>query len=187
MEIFLVRHTKVAVEESICYGQHDVPLSNSFEKELITIREKLPISSETPILSSPLTRCLQLAKALNSANVKVDKRLLEINFGEFEMMEWEQIKRTYNELFQDYVNSTPPGGESYMDLYKRVVKFYKELISNRLNVVILVTHAGVIRSILAYILKIPLEKAFSLQISYGGVSKVTIHSEEYIDIDYVNK
>ena len=31
MEIYVVRHTKVAIDKGICYGQTDAPLADSFQ------------------------------------------------------------------------------------------------------------------------------------------------------------
>ncbi len=41
MTIYLIRHTKVAVKPGICYGQSDVGLADSFNKEAKIIQDKI--------------------------------------------------------------------------------------------------------------------------------------------------
>ena len=62
MEIHLVRHTTVAIEKGICYGQADIPVSATFESEanalaaflflanttLTTTKEQLSATSNIP-------------------------------------------------------------------------------------------------------------------------------------------
>ena len=33
MQLYLIRHTSVAIEQGICYGQSDIKLSESFEED----------------------------------------------------------------------------------------------------------------------------------------------------------
>jgi len=42
MEVYIIRHTKVAVENGICYGQTDVALADSFQEELAVLKSQLP-------------------------------------------------------------------------------------------------------------------------------------------------
>ena len=42
MEVFVVRHTTVAVLKEFCYGQTDVALSDTFESEWTALKDQLP-------------------------------------------------------------------------------------------------------------------------------------------------
>ena len=91
----------------------------------------------------------------------------------------------------DFVNFRCPNGESYLDLYKRATDFFEELVKKNYKNVGIITHGGFIRSILSYILEIPLKKSFSIQIYYGSVSKIVLsqdnNSNSYITVEYINK
>jgi alpha-ribazole phosphatase len=75
---------------------------------------------------------------------------------------------------KDFVHVTVPNGESYIDLKKRVSKFYTEVLKNESEQIVIVTHAGVIRSLLAQLTNTPLEKSFDIKVIYGQISKITI-------------
>jgi len=71
----------------------------------------------------------------------------------------------------DRINTCIPGGESYQQLYHRVVQFFENL--PRSGAVAVVAHGGVIRSILAYIENMALQDSFeNFSIRYGCVVQV---------------
>ena len=170
MEVFLIRHTAPKIDKGICYGQTDLPLRENFEAELQEVRKLLP-NEINQVYSSPLARCVILAKELDSGYIP-DERLMELNFGEWEMKRWNEIPK--NELdpwMKDYETTAPPKGESMQQLSDRVIQFYKELVSNHSDDrIALITHHGVIRSLYAHINGLSLSESFSsIQVAYGGV------------------
>lgn len=175
VEIYLIRHTTVEVSLEVTYGQTDVGLAPTFKEEFETLKAKIPDPSELIFISSPLKRCRQLTEYLCKDQFILDDRLKEIYLGDWEMTQWKFIEQN---LFLgwkgDFVNQKSPNGESYKDLYIRSVEFYQELIKKEYQKVALVTHMGVIRAIIAHILNMPVDKAFSLKLEYGGVSKIQL-------------
>src|SRR5690606_37382738 len=89
MEIYVVRHTKVAVNKGICYGQTDVALADSFQEELAVLKNHLPNDFDQ-LFSSPLSRCKTLAEPFSS-EIIFDDRLKEMHFGDWEMKTWNDI------------------------------------------------------------------------------------------------
>jgi alpha-ribazole phosphatase len=178
MEIYLVRHTITIADKTVCYGQADIPADiNQFNLSLSGILLKLPESIET-IFSSPLIRCSFLTKELvkqkyPAAAVKYDNRIKELNFGDWEMKKWDEINQTdLQKWMNNFTVEKVPGGESNTDLHERVVSFWNEIIKRNKNCCI-VTHAGVIRSILSIINKSELQNAFTLYpVKYGAVIKI---------------
>jgi len=187
MEIYLIRHTRVGIETGICYGQTDVPLADSFAEEFETLQSKLPAFNSCAIYSSPLSRCRRLAERLNAGSVEFDPRLMELNFGSWELKRWDDIGAGELKVWTaDFVNLCCPGGESYREQFQRAVAFWKELCQTPRELVLVVTHAGLIRALLAYLLDIPLEKSLWLGIDYGSVTKIHLLDEAPI-IDYINR
>ena len=170
-------------------------LADSFLEEVQQIKNQLPNFTETVlIITSPLQRCLQLAQQLsfNQDNcIIVDKRLLELNFGEWEMQKWQEIdSHLLQEWMNDYVHLAPPQGESYQALLIRCQAFWKYLLKLPFSNVLVITHAGVIRALIAHLLEIPLKNAFAIQIDYGSVSKIKYHQDattNWITIEYLNR
>ena len=95
MNIYLIRHTKPAVESKICYGQTDLPVDASFPQELARIKSIIPQKFDV-IFTSPLQRCKTLAHNLNADRIIEDNDLMEINFGDWEMKPYTEI--TFNEF-----------------------------------------------------------------------------------------
>ncbi|MFX1370318.1 MAG: alpha-ribazole phosphatase [Promethearchaeota archaeon] len=192
MDIYLIRHTNVKLDNDVCYGQSDVDIADSFEHELKELKKKLPFSPQMVFYSSPLKRCTLLSEKLSTTTPIIDKRLLEMDFGEWELKKWNLINRVkFQEWTKDFINKPCPNGESFLDLYRRSCRFFEDIIEKGHKKVGIITHSGVIRSILSYLLKIPLKSSFKLQIGYGKVSKINLNqSKDYsliINIEYVNK
>lgn len=170
MDIYLVRHTTPKIEKGICYGQSDLDLADNYSEEFKAVLNKIPKKNNYQVISSPLKRCDLLANAFETSIV-YDERLKELNFGDWELMPWNDIpKEKIDPWMKDFVKVQVPNGESYVQLAARVTSFLKDLIASEDNKnTIIVSHAGPIRALLAGILDIPLEKSFSINIQYGDV------------------
>lgn len=147
MEVYLIRHTTPAIEKGICYGQSDIPLAASFEEEWSDIRQKLP-STIDKIFTSPLLRCTELSSKLSQhfqIEAKSDNRLMEMNFGEWEMKKWDEIdQQKLKTWMNDYLNQACPNGESYKDVQHRLKNFTAENLRDNQRYLI-VTHGGIIK------------------------------------------
>lgn len=178
MEIYLVRHTETACEKGICYGQSDVDLAEPFDSVFENIVSQLP--SESIVFSSPLKRCVLLAKYLQNniktISYKEDKRLMEMNFGDWEMKNWNDIlPEQLNPWMEDFVNVPASNGESFVELHQRVEDFLADLTSKKINKpIIVVCHAGIIRSFLCHQSALPLKDAFQNKVDFGEVIKIHI-------------
>jgi alpha-ribazole phosphatase len=188
MEIYLIRHTELSISKSVCYGQSEIPLADTFEKEKKRLLQKLQkIIQQYPfVYSSPSLRCLYLAECF-SEKIKTDVRLQELDFGEWEMKKWEEINQEdLNIWMNDFVNQRAGDGESFIELYKRSTDFFKEILEIDIpNPVLIFTHAGVIRSLLCYVLGVPLQNAFRLSVDYGSVSKISFQQQQFT-VHFIN-
>lgn len=188
MNIYLIRHTTPDIELVYCYGQSDLDIKDTFESEVDRIKSILPKFDNLKIFSSPLKRCVKLAKALGLGDVHFDDRLKELDYGDWEMKRWEDIDKEALDYFvEDFVSRQVPGGESYQQMCDRVMVFLNRLIKkNESENIILVSHGGTIRAILAYILEMPLINLFRMNIDFGGVVKLS-EKDGKIKIVYINR
>ncbi|MFZ2450805.1 MAG: alpha-ribazole phosphatase [Methylovulum miyakonense] len=187
MDIYLIRHSKTAAPTGLCYGRTDIALDAGFAGELAKIRAKLPdLPPDCPVFCSPLSRCLQLAECLSN-NVQCDERLLEINFGDWENIPFDMIETEALRHWADnFVHIAPPNGESFTDLYRRAGDFWRDLTQTDVPQVVVVTHAGTIRALLAQVLALPLANAFQFRIALGSVHKLH-YTPAYTYIDTLNQ
>lgn len=100
---------------------------------------------------------------------------MELNFGYWEMKKWSEINpQELKTWMNNFTNGKVPGGESNLDLHRRVSDFWN-IVIERDNDCCIVTHAGVIRSILTIVNQSDLKDAFSLYaIKYGEVIKIQL-------------
>jgi alpha-ribazole phosphatase len=186
MEIYVIRHTATATPQGLCYGQTDVSLAENYPQDFEKIQCKIPRYDEkTVFFSSPLLRCRQLADFL-SPHVQYDSRLLEMNFGLWENQLFEALNpialRAWTENF---VEISAPQGENFQAVYQRVGEFWEDLLRMSASQVFIITHAGVIRALLAHILQLPLQKAFQFRVDYGSVHKFQ-RKTDFTYIDFLN-
>jgi alpha-ribazole phosphatase len=177
MEIYLVRHTETICEKGICYGQSDVDIAAPFDEIFDRIISELP--SQALIFSSPLKRCSILAKDIqkntNAISYQEDDRLKEMNFGDWELKPWDEIPpEELNPWMEDFVNIPVSNGESFTELHSRVGAFLTEQISDLKHPVIIVAHAGIIRSILCHQTSLPLKEAFQNKVDFGEVIRIEL-------------
>lgn len=169
-----MRHTSVAIEKGVCYGQLDVDLKDTFEQEAQAIVDQLPNDFDV-VISSPLSRCTKLAQTFSQKEIQQDARLMEVNFGAWEGMPWDDIDPSQlNKWMADFVDERPPQGESASDLYRRVADFMDALRSSAADKALIVAHAGSIRAIVAYILDFPIGNMFRVQLDYGSIVRIKL-------------
>ena len=182
MNLTLVRHTSLDLGSSICYGQSDVDVSAEFNAERQVLQTKLAKFTFDAIYTSPLQRCHKLAKALCADaslgfaenEIQLDDRLKELHFGDWEMQPWNAISReTFDIWANDYVHLAPPNGETFSQLHARTKEFLAE-VSNHSHGknILVITHGGFIRSLVAEVLNMSLQDIFKLSIDYASVTQL---------------
>ncbi|MEQ1796304.1 MAG: alpha-ribazole phosphatase family protein [Lacibacter sp.] len=180
MEIYLIRHTTPAAEKGTCYGQADLDVTESFYAEAEIIKQHLPAGIQT-VYASPLQRCSKLAQHLfPSYSISFHDELKEIHCGEWELQKWNDIpQELVMPWMNDFVNIRIPGGESYLDLFARTTHFFEEVADKKENAAI-VSHGGVMRSILSHLTNTALIESFNMfKLQYGCVIKLKEGADAY--------
>jgi len=130
--------------------------------ESISTREKnfiVPISPKV-IYGSNLKRCKETAQLyFPEATFIADENLRELNFGDFEMKSYEELKSL--SVYRDWIDNpqltTPPNGESYQQFVQRVLASFQKIVSSDTEYTFVV-HGGVIRALLS--MYSPMEESF---------------------------
>ena len=168
MILHLIRHPRPLIEPGICYGRLDV--EGEFP-ELTAAHLRTELLAGLPVYSSPLRRCRELAGFLNP-RPEIDARLAEMNFGEWEGRAWDDIPRAEIDAWAaDVAGYAPPGGESPRQLQQRVLAFVAELWEPE---AVIVTHAGVIRVLMAHWQGLPPERWSELVFAYGSCTRLHV-------------
>lgn len=172
MQLYLIRHPPPEVAAGICYGRTDLALATDVGAVAMEIARRLPPG--IPVFSSPLRRCRELAMALDPAP-RIDARLVEMDFGEWEMTPWEGIQRTALEGWAaDPLGYRPPGGESVGELRARVRDFIAAARREGIARAALVTHAGVMKTLVGEVRALPERQWMALSFDYAGVVRIEL-------------
>ncbi len=174
MRLYLIRHPRPLIASGVCYGQLDIPAENP-ARAAAALCPQVPAG--LPLWTSPLRRCRDLAQALADAwaaagtpvaVLQHDTRLAEINFGLWEGRPWDAIPRAEIDAWAaDVGGYAPPGGESPGQLQVRVLDFFNRLPEQD---AVIVTHAGVIRSLLAADQGLPPERWCDLACDHASLT-----------------
>ena len=134
------------------------------------------------VVSSPLRRCAAFAASLAERHglpLEEAEGFREIGFGEWEGRTAQELMEVAPEalsrFWSDPRGHTPPGGEPFEAFAARVAAAWEGLLARQAGSrVLLVSHGGVIRLILAYILQMPLANLFRLEVPYASLSRIRV-------------
>lgn len=122
--------------------------------------------------------------SVSKSSVQINQDFKEINFGEWEGQSWQSIgQKNIEEWNNDLLNFTFPDGESARSFDRRVINAWQALQQKlaeqtQSQPVIIICHAGVIRSILSDFLQIPLQHSLTLQIDKMSVSSLNLFPKQ---------
>lgn len=146
MRLILIRHTRPAVADNVCYGATDVDVAPTFEDETARVVATLPAVER--LVTSPLRRCMRLAERIGAARglvPAVDERLREMDFGCWEGLPWEAVERAELDAWAaDFLHARPHGGESVRMVMERVGAALADIGRSGVSHA-LVTHGGIIK------------------------------------------
>jgi len=175
MIIYLIRHGETEWNHlRKMQGQMDIPL-NEYGIELAEkTAEGMKDIKFDRIFASPLVRAKKTAEiiAVNSGiEVETDDRLKEINFGEGEGSDINEVKaHPSHPLHNFFIHPDQfvpmDGGETFAQVQKRGLEFLKEVVfplEGSVENVAVVAHAAIIRSIMLHV------KDRELKDFWGGV------------------
>ena len=162
MNLYLIRHGRQS--SRLC--NVNVDLDENGHRQARLVGERLLPTEIDVVYSSDLYRAVQTAEEANrlwQVRHVIDARLREISYGDMEGMSDEDIAVTYaglNARRNLMIEDIPyPGGECAGDVVKRVMPVLEEIVQTDARQVAIVTHGGVIRSIVTYLLGMELAKS----------------------------
>ena len=137
------------------------------------------------IISSPLQRCSHFAvKLATQLELPVDRleALAEMDFGDWEGLELAKLQQTHPDQLKCFWSQpevfTPPQGESLIVFSDRVASAWQQLLdTHRGKQVLVITHGGVIRSLIGHCLKMPLTGLRHLSIPYACITEIHVHHQ----------
>ena len=154
MRIYLIRHGKTMANENWLYcGSTDLPLSENGLRELEEYKKtvRYPDISGCKVYTSGMLRTEQTLSVLyGEIPHKVDRRLREMDFGDFEMQDYEHLKEQPDYqawITGDNMANICPNGESGNMMVKRALEALKDIVCAKENAAVF-SHGGIIASVM---------------------------------------
>lgn len=180
---WLIRHGEPAEEaRHRCYGSLDVGLSEKGRAQMAQVAEYLKAEPVAAIYASPRSRALESARilaAVQSCPIAVVADLREIDFGDFEGLAYEEIEVRYPDLHQQWMETPTevrfPNGEIFSEMRDRVLRAYEAIQRERQGqTVAIVSHGGVNRILMAWVLQMPDNCIFRLAQDFAAINLLTL-------------
>lgn len=150
MRLLLVRHPRPEVAAGLCYGSTDVPANADETRRVHAALSEAGLPGGLPVYASPLQRCADLARLLAGDKVVFDMRLAEMAFGTWELRSWDDIGRDEVDTWNaDLLHYRPGGGESLLQVARRVAAFRAALHAAGQSEALVICHAGTMRLLAA--------------------------------------
>lgn len=179
--LHLARHGQTSWNNELRYqGQMDIELSTLGRMQAERLALRMSWEPIEAAYSSDLSRCLETAnlvcRGLGVVPV-ASRELREASYGEWEGLTYAEVRARYPaqvaERRGNIVEFAPPGGESLGATRRRVVAALDEIAKRHPNQhVLIVTHGGPLRMLVAGLLDVPSRNAFRLRVDNCGLSRI---------------
>jgi probable phosphoglycerate mutase len=173
--IYLLRHGKIKGASTKRFiGQTDVGLSQAGLELAALWQKRLSSINMDHVFASSLSRCVDMATIVSGYaqnTISLMDELREINLGTWDGKAVAEIRDNFPEEWEkrgkDFTGYRPPLGESFFDLFQRVVPVFHEISKQYPGNILVVAHAGVNRMILCNLLNKNIADLFSIPQDYG--------------------
>jgi alpha-ribazole phosphatase len=178
--IDILRHGDTPLTGRFC-GRSDPILTDKGWQDL---QRQVEGTTWDRIISSPAKRCHIFAESLPSPTT-LDERFWEMDFGSWESMStqevWDQDQETLKAFWADPTATPAPGGEPWAAVCSRVAGAFEEIaLAAQGKRVLLVTHAGVMRSLLVTQLGLSFASAWKVALPTASILRMTVtHDVEH--------
>ncbi|MBU0944433.1 MAG: histidine phosphatase family protein [Proteobacteria bacterium] len=179
--LILLRHGETGFPDRYI-GSTDVPLSSAGVSQLRDLKTIFQDQDIDLIISSPMERCRQCAEILfPERSIRYDNALREIDFGHWEGLSFAEIKKADPGLVDQWATWSRdfcfPQGERIGSFLNRIHTVGEQLSASREKTTLLISHGGVIRTLLCYFLKLVPSDFLLFQIDKGRFATLNLFKE----------
>lgn len=170
MKVTLLRHAEVETNYHHKYNGHiDIALSEYGKLQALDVAQILKDEDFDAIYCSDLLRARQTLEAFETTLTPVfTKELREKSWGRHEGKSFQEIESSgiKYQNFEQWIHALD--GENIHNYQANAVKYFQNTILKRdaTNILVL-THGGFIRSLLAYYKNTSFEETFNIKINYA--------------------
>jgi alpha-ribazole phosphatase len=189
LTLYLTRHGETAWNvEKRMQGWKDSPLTEKGENDAKALRKRLETVDFEAIYTSTSKRAVDTAHLVRGERkipIYYEENLREIYLGDWEGKTHEEIKQFDKDGFDCFWNNphlySPKNGESFEDVQKRAFAAIERIAAlHPSGNVLIVTHAVVLKTLLANFKKLPIEQLWGPPFLHGtSLTVVNVNEGEY--------
>jgi len=186
MKLLITRHGETEWNLIRRYqGQSDIPLNQKGIQQAEQIAKRLSSEKIDAIYSSDLCRTVDTAQAISAFHaleIAKDDRWRELSFGKWEGLNHEEINASWHDevtkWYSDPVNSSPPNGETLLQLAGRIHSALDELKDKHKDeTVLIVSHSGAIQALLCLALGVDLSRYWQFRPLQASLTILSYYPE----------
>ena len=184
--IYIVRHGQTEKNRArALQGRSDIPLNAEGKRQAECVRDWFQSRGITfdMVYCSPLQRAVETAAIIAAdCPVRIDRRLIEMDYGPYEGMDFTKPLPEVSLFFLDFVhNPAPAGMEPLEEVVKRAGSFMEDIkAGSGGNSILVSTHAIAMKGILEYLSPDSLGSWWSKYIGNCSVYRTEVIGDRYI-------
>ncbi|MCP3939733.1 MAG: histidine phosphatase family protein [Actinomycetia bacterium] len=173
----LVRHGRTAANAAgVLQGRVDNPLDEVGEAQALAVGRSIGTESIDHVVCSPLLRARQTAQAItdrSGVDMVLDDRFVELDYGVYDSIPLSDLPADVWAQWIDDPGFTPPGGESLLDLRRRVWSALEDLTQVAVDShVVVVCHTSPIKAAVQWALGADAELSWRMRLDTAAVCRV---------------
>ncbi|MFH0924174.1 MAG: histidine phosphatase family protein [bacterium] len=192
-KIFLIRHPETEYPTKF-YGSTDVNLSKNGKHQAELLCETLFNKKIEAVYSSDMKRTLYPSYLISKRykiNHFIESKLKEVDFGRWEGLIYNEIINLDKKLVDQWLGApetfTFPGGEEMNAFLNRIKEVFSKLQKNkRYENIAIITHGGVIKSLLCLLLNKPLKALWEIPQDFGAINLIECADNSAIEVKLIN-
>jgi probable phosphoglycerate mutase len=186
VRLLLIRHAATAwTAQGRFQGQTDIPLSAHGWHQVAALVQRLRAETLHMLYASDLQRAWETARAIaapHALHVHAEPRLRELAFGRWEGLTYAEMQQQDAQNLAawecDQLHSTPPGGETLLQMTQRVRAAYGDILATGQDKTVgLVAHGGPLQLLLCLALGLPPQAYWQFAVSPASLSELCVYEQ----------
>ncbi|MEA4973298.1 Phosphoserine phosphatase 1 [bioreactor metagenome] len=185
LRLYFMRHGETVWNTERRYqGMTDIELSAEGIKQAECVTERFKNIRIDKIYSSPLKRAMLTAKPIaenKGLEIITEDAFREIHFGEWEGKTVPDLTEKYGDSYINFIrephNYGFPGEENIDNVIKRIKPSIDRIIENEDGNVLIISHGGIIRLMIMYIMGLDNSWFTKMWINNTGISIIEIKKD----------
>lgn len=169
--LIIARHGRTAANAAgELLGRRDPSLDDRGARQARAVADA--VGAVTRVVSSPLRRCTETAAAI-SADVDVDHRFVELDYGSLEGERGADLAPEIWAAWRADPDWRPPGGETLVEMAERVAAALDALRAEAAERdIVVVTHVSPIKAALAWTLGVGIEISWRAFVPQASITRI---------------